>query len=520
MASRLHSLPSITSPSTERRRLFTVVIVLSCFLGMITASLWQRPSSAADSSVSTSLWGAHSGGVAGQKYGSRFQHILDDFDRNDAHSTEKRSTTSVDSLALSDLQNELRRLKRPLKVLIHQLEPNGPATSAPSPSPTTADPAHTSPGDAAPVDENVPSPLPPVMHRLVYHSKWARDKTIFVTLVANVGAYISGEVPQCARIVDAMFENAAAPSQIRIGVVEVHPDGTNFSAVPPLSGCVNPKYAQCNQSSFCPSDFVRVRRVQESAVPGEWDRFALAVSMYRNEAYVLLSNAWQHMTVADSTTTPTLPKHWDEGMIHTLAQQSGGARKALTAWLPRAAITSLASSPQNFPCYIAKTSNDQWNVTLGSVNSSAAATTAGVVKRTSLVSTDLLFASGDLLVNVPLDPSIHAASDTVVSIALSLRMFAAGYHTYSMSSATLPQCTRDGGALCAVNPQTSSTRVLDSEDYVKAVISRGWDDQSNTTASPSSATTPHLNARYSVGRTAHARFWTALAFRDNAGTQC
>ncbi|CUG57980.1 glycosyltransferase (GlcNAc), putative [Bodo saltans] len=479
---------------------------------MITASLWQRPAVAADNNASSSWSLLSSHGAGGQRYGNRFQHILDDFDRNDAQSNDKKSTTSVDALALNDLQNELRRLKRPLRVLIHQLEPHGPPTTAPTPVPPV-DTSTINQNVATPEEATIPeSPPSPVMHRLVYHQKWARDKTIFVTLVASlVDSKVGAEVPMCARIIDLLFKNAANPSQIRVGVVEVHPDEANFTAITPLSGCINPIHAQCNQSKFCLTDFVRVRRVTDSSVPAEWDRFALSASMYRNEAYVLLSNSWQHLAVVGST-IPSLPKRWDEEMIHTLSQQKGGARKALTAWLPRSSSSSTTSSgpSSTFPCSISH-HNGQWNVTLGSTTSASSDTAATSPRRTHLVSTDLLFAPGEMLVNVPLDSSIHSASDTIVSLALSLRLFAAGYHSYTLGRGVLPVCSQEGG-LCAVIP--SAHRHGDSQEgYVNEILSRGWDEPSNTTATT-------LNSRFSANKKAHDKFWKALAFHDNAGTQC
>jgi hypothetical protein len=530
--------PRLSVSTAERRRVFIVVMGLSCFLGMIAAALWQHPPPSTEgekkrdaswrllSAVRTSSAGAND---------ARFRHILDDFGGDQAPAPDNGQPSAVDASTLSDLQNELRRLKRPLRVLIHQLEPPSVNTPVPTPPPARNDLDAAEASNGAGVVPALPDPPSPVMHRLVFHNKWPRERTVFVTIIGRVQQ--NNDVAPCARMIDALFEQAASPAQLRVGVVEVYHDHTNLSAISPFGGCVDPKFALCNQSAFCATDFLRVRRVLESQIGDDrWDALALATSMYRKEAYVLLlANPVVH-----SADVVLLPKRWDELYVNTLGQRSGGRgqRKALTSWLPRRsqqradggeALPSPSSAVEQplswFPCTVTSSTQQQqtaWNVALGdplTASTESSTTTHAATIRTHLTSTDVLFAPGNLLVDVPMDPIIHQAPDNLFNLVFSLRLFAADYHSFAIGPALQPRCGADAnhmGELCVVPLRSEADTSGTTSAYLNDILQRGWDEQ-DVNANQTAPLQP-LNPRFSASRGAVKAFWDTLG--GDARTQC
>ena len=328
-----------------------------------------------------------SGGVA------RFHKLL-----------EENKDSSQDA-SLTQLRASMAQLQQPLKDLTASLQKKKATTDKDSDN------------DVAP---SVDEASKPWKHRLQYHHRWNRGNTIFVGLVGKATTSV------CGASLEHLFNNAAAPSDVSVGVVEVHTPQSivHNDSLQLFSGCLSPSFALCNMSKFCPIDHIRVRRVVEADVEGDRSALNFTTSMYRNEKYVLL--------LGSMSEAASLPKDWDMTLREQLGKVQGKA--VLTA-------QRTGSGASGIPCQVT------FNETVGVVDIVAeeTASNSGSLKQLPVCSTELLFGESSLIFDAPLPrTAVATGAGTGYDFLYSLALFEKGYRVYG--AAILGQRTSDKGA--------------------------------------------------------------------------
>ena len=333
--------------------------------------------------------------------------------------------------------------------------------------------------------------------RLKYHRSVDRSKTIFVAIPnANSNS-------KCTALVDSIFSNAQFPFQIRVGLVEAiedvksvvkrqpttdpgmspatlemhiksepdalddefkrhldarggdseeskkqYSDANLPSKIHPedrdllfhRSSCVHPKHALCNQSKFCPTDYIRVRKVPRSEMLEKgrgvsWMRH-LSTMMYRSEQYILF---------LDAASGP-LGANWDAALIDqyqkaaTNSASSPSSQKrglvVLSGRVPKSnaaePFSALSLRPSTNAASPIESCAPNLDATAEGISSSSlpvVTTTSGpaggIPKLTTL---EFAFTEGaPFLTRVPLDPFLLDAPAALYDLVLSARMAAAGY---------------------------------------------------------------------------------------------
>lgn len=393
--------------SLKQTKIGLVVVVVVVFLILVALSTSRRgPANASQ------IWkNAVSAG--------RFQHIADEHDDGGTVGGH-----------LNDVRLELRRLKQPLKALIAQLE--DPKTKKSNAS------AEKASGSTA-ADANI-APAPALMFDMKYNPRWNRDRSIFVAMVGRV----SDKQPStCMEALDTLFERASTPDQVTVGVVEVYDDSVDLAKLQPLGGCVNPKYQLCNQTPFCATDQIRVRRVNARSI-GSHSALALATAMFRGETYTMLlgSNA-------------ALPPQWDTEM---LVQHKHLGLKALLTAVP------VASGDKKRLCKAVISSESI--VLSAEVTTYDGESKAPRPYQIPFASTGLMFGGSAFLRQVPLDPSIVSCPVGLYDMLLSARLFSSGVTFFNLPPSMHPTTVAIADTPFAVDT-TSHNYVRDVLNGVK-----------------------------------------------------
>lgn len=296
---------------------------------------------------------------------------------------------------LNALREELKGLKGPVQDLMDALDDL--ATEAPQAMPFT---------------------------RLQYHKSVDRSKTILVVVPdANPN--------NCRQLVNSAFEKATNKFQIRVGLVEITDEdappaapGADRDVIFHLSKCVDPKYALCNQSKFCPTDFIRIRQVskQELSRLGKGHSWLSHIGsmVYRKEEYVLF---------LDSAAS-VFEDGWDEKLITDLQSRkaAGSQLVALSGRLPD-------SSVAHFSKVCVDSLDASGLPVLASTHRQAS--DAAVNTPQSLVTTEFLFTEAiHFFINSPLDRHLDKISTSAHDVLLSARLLGLGYTIYLPKSPT------------------------------------------------------------------------------------
>jgi hypothetical protein len=324
--------------------------------------------------------------------------------------------------------------------------------------------------------------------RLKFHRSVDRSRTILVA-IANANSNT-----QCSALVDSIFTNAKYPFQIRVGLVEsmedvkliakrqstpTHPgsaplemhiksdvaalddefnrhldsnggateeekqafkkanlpsniDIVDRDLIYHRSSCVHPKHALCNQRRFCPTDFVRVRKVPRSEMLEKgrgmsWMKH-LSTMMYRSEQYILMLDAASGL----------MAKDWDATLVeqYLAAQVAAGTPTAkglvaLSGRLPTATTNHHTAAAFSVPSggAAALTSCSLPYAVATVLSSKAVPTITSTSKGTEVAATtEFFFTEGAPFLNrVPLDPFALDAPAALSDLVLSARLSAAGY---------------------------------------------------------------------------------------------
>eukprot|EP00744_Colponema_vietnamica_P006976 GILI01010073.1.p1 GENE.GILI01010073.1~~GILI01010073.1.p1 ORF type:complete len:473 (-),score=51.11 GILI01010073.1:111-1457(-) len=296
---------------------------------------------------------------------------------------------------LNALRDELKGLKGPVQDLMDALDEL--ATEAPQAMPFT---------------------------RLQYHKSVDRSKTILVVVP-------DADANNCRQLVNSVFEKATNKFQIRVGLVEITDEdappaapGADRDVVFHLSKCVDPKYALCNQSKFCPTDFIRIRQIskQEISRLGKGHSWLAHIGsmVYRKEEYVLfVDNA-----------ASVFEEGWDEKLITDLQSRKTDANSlvALSGRLPD-------SSVSHFSKVCVESLDASGLPVLASTQ--RLATDAAVNTPQSLVTTEFLFTEAvSFFINCPLDRHLDKISTSAHDVLLSARLLGLGYSIYLPKSTT------------------------------------------------------------------------------------
>lgn len=314
---------------------------------------------------------------------ARFHKLLEGASKDSSHGS-----------SLLQLRSSMAQLQQPIKELSSSLDKKKSSSLE-----------EVSAEDALKQDESAK----PWNHRLVYHTRWNRAKTIFVGVVGKATS------PQCGDALVHLFESAAAPAEVKVGVVEIHtPESiAHNDSIQLFSGCVSPKFSLCNVTKFCPIDHIRVRRLVTSDVEGDRSALNFTTSMYRNEKYVLLLGSMSEVAA--------LPKDWDMSLREQLGKVQGKA--VLTA-------QRTASGAAGLPCSVV------FNETIGVVDVVAddnvlASEGSSAPMQLPVVSTDMIFGEGRLLVDAPLPKNaVAGGAGAGYDFQYSLHLFHKGYRIY------------------------------------------------------------------------------------------
>lgn len=290
---------------------------------------------------------------------------------------------------LAALRDELKGLKGPIQDLMEALDDL--AAEAPQAMPFT---------------------------RLQYHKSIDRSKTILVVVP-------DANPANCRQLVNSAFETAKNKFQIRFGLVEITDEeappaapGADRDVIFHLSKCVDPKYALCNQSKFCPTDFIRIRQIpkQELARLNKGHSWLSHIGsmMYRKEEYVLFLDS----------AAAVFEDSWDEKLIedYKSRQEATASRVALSGRLPDSSVAHFSK--------VCVESLDPNGIPI--LSTTARLISDGAYDTPQhLVTTEFLFTEGvTFFVHSPLDRYLDKITTSGHDVLLSARLLGLGYKIY------------------------------------------------------------------------------------------
>ena len=261
--------------------------------------------------------------------------------------------------------------------------------------------------------------------RLQYHKSIDRSKTILVVVP-------DADPANCRQLVNSAFEMAKNKFQIRVGLVELTDEeappaapGADRDVIFHLSKCVDPKYALCNQSKFCPTDFIRIRQIPKQEMSrlnkGHSWLSHIGSMVYRKEQYVLfLDNA-----------AAVFEESWDEKLIadYKTRQTETGSRVALSGRLPDSSVSHFSKvcidslDPNGIPIF-------------STTRRLASDGPVGALQ--TLVTTEFLFTEGvPFFVHSPLDRYLDKITTSGHDVLLSARLLGLGYSIYLPQNPTV-----------------------------------------------------------------------------------
>ena len=261
--------------------------------------------------------------------------------------------------------------------------------------------------------------------RLQYHKSIDRSKTILVVVP-------DADPANCRQLVNSAFEMAKNKFQIRVGLVELTDEeappaapGADRDVIFHLSKCVDPKYALCNQSKFCPTDFIRIRQIPKQEMSrlnkGHSWLSHIGSMVYRKEQYVLfLDNA-----------AAVFEESWDEKLIadYKTRQTETGSRVALSGRLPDSSVSHFSKvcidslDPNGIPIF-------------STTRRLASDGPVGALQ--TLVTTEFLFTEGvPFFVHSPLDRYSDKITTSGHDVLLSARLLGLGYSIYLPQNPTV-----------------------------------------------------------------------------------
>ena len=282
--------------------------------------------------------------------------------------------------SLEDVQGRLKKLGNEMPTL------------PPGQKPTTANPLLTN-------KKKKPAPAVPLANL---------DDSIFV----SVASYRD---EQCAPTIYDMYQKAANPQALFTGVVEQHDASDQL--------CMPKEFADCQLSTFCPSDQIQVRRIEPKDARGPTYGRYLGMLMYRGEKYMFMIDSHNRFVT-----------HWDSIMIkmyNTLP-----TKKGVLSHYPEAWHNPDDKGQTNAPLDNRPTTT--FLCTAKFVEQGYPRLDGFVVHKTNKprpqpwAAAGFLFADAKILQEVPFDPHLHFVFDGE-EILYSIRMWTHGWDIFSPS---------------------------------------------------------------------------------------
>ena len=313
------------------------------------------------------------------------------------------SPKEPDSASLSEsvrsLKSRLREIRRPVEGLLRRLEGQRESVSG-------------------------SKQLLPKNFQLLWHENAPREDRIFVMMV-------SFRSQTCRRAVNALFANAKKADTVFLGLVEVHQ--------PEDEPCIDPQFALCNQSNFCPTDNIRVRRFPVSEWQGASHARAISSELFHNEGFFLLL----------SPLAIVLP-NWDEVVkgLYSAARRSGGVSS------PKLVLTGHHSG--GILCGGKVTERDARR----RIEFEARRMNLSSPLLVPFISHDFLFSESSLLAEVPPDPLLRFIDPWDDALLTAVRLFSNGYTIYNIGPPVSTEGTENvGSAAPSVTPRETLERI-------------------------------------------------------------
>jgi UDP-GlcNAc:polypeptide alpha-N-acetylglucosaminyltransferase len=230
------------------------------------------------------------------------------------------------------------------------------------------------------------------------------------TIFVSVASFRDGE---CGAMLQDMFARARHPERIHAGVVEQHAPGDK--------PCLHPNFTDCQLKAFCPSDNIRVRKINPKDARGPTFGRYVAMLMYRGEKFYMMIDSHNRF----------VPR-WDQIIID--AYHRAPSKKAVLSHYPEGYEEGMdTGSERSTTTHLCKARF----LDTGIPRFDGVVTTKRVMPRLQpFAAAGFLFADAALLREVPFDPNLPFLFDGE-EVLYSARMWTNGWDMYSPGEGVL-----------------------------------------------------------------------------------
>jgi hypothetical protein len=269
-------------------------------------------------------------------------------------------------------------------------------------------------GDGSPAATKLPKRQRPPANALKLNVAGGPAATPLANLEDSIFVSVASyRDEQCAPTIYDMYQKAANPQALFLGVVEQHDNQDQY--------CMPKEFLDCQLSSFCPSDQIQIRRIAPKDARGPTYGRYLGMLMYRGEKYYMMIDSHNRFVT-----------HWDAVAIRLYNKLP--TKKGVLSHYPEAWNNPEDGGATNAPLDNRPTTT--YLCTAKFVEMGYPRLDGFVVHKTTKsreqpwAAAGFLFADAKLVLEVPFDPHLHFVFDGE-EILYSVRMWTHGWDIFS-----------------------------------------------------------------------------------------
>ena len=252
------------------------------------------------------------------------------------------------------------------------------------------------------------------MHKIKPHTPQQRERAPF-SIFVSIASYRDAE---CSETIRHMYATAAYPDGIHVGAVQQHERSAGDI------DCIPAEFRQdeCQLSSFCPTDNIKVRYVPPNKARGPTFGRYVSALMYQGEDFFMMIDSHNHFV-----------RNWDTLVVSMYdgLRRDGVAKPVLSqypdGWWPE----KKDQPPLEGRGTASYTCTAGFHNELGIIKLDGFITSKGKKPRPQAwAAAGFLFANGTIVSEVPFDPYLYYVFDGE-EVLYSVRLWTHGYDMYS-----------------------------------------------------------------------------------------